>query len=159
MKILVLIATVFLSGSSISGQPVRVNLALIDSSNAMETRFLVEIKNLSRDSVKLTTDLNIGVQDYTGHSAGNIIVELQQKRDTGYTLLSPTANINPVFYQHQYRQIAPNQIILETVSLYGRHWGRKGLLKGDYRVRVFFNWDEWGKSKEYPSRWVYFTIE
>jgi len=38
-------------------------------------------------------------------------------------------------------------------------WRRSGLPEGEYRVRVFFNWDDMSSNLNRVSKWVGFSIK
>jgi spore coat protein CotH len=148
-------ATTFSQNTSDS---VRINIALLDTPKANKVSIVVEVKNLSD---KLKKVLKHGRVDYVNGQikpVGNYIVEVERFEKGGYIPFLPTADIDPAF-ENEHWEIKPSGYVKETVNLEGRSWNSKGFPKGQYRVRIAFNWDEWSSSLKNTSKWTMFSIE
>lgn len=144
--------------SQSNSDSVRMNIAILDTAKSDKVSVVVEIKNLSPDTKKM---LKHGRVDYVNGKIkplGNYIVEVQRLEKEAYVPFPPTADIDPVFESEQW-EIKPNGYLMETIKMNGRSWNSKGFPKGQYRVRIAFNWDERSSSLKNVSRWVAFTIQ
>jgi hypothetical protein len=163
MAKLLLFALFFIACKSTSlsqnhSDSVQINIAILDSAKANRVPVVVEIKNLSGETKKM---LKHGRVDYVNENIkalGNYIVEVERLEKEIYIPFPPTADINPVF-QNEYWEVKPNEYLMETVNLNGKSWSSKGFPKGQYQVRIGFNWDEWSSSLKNRSKWITFTIE
>jgi hypothetical protein len=137
---------------------VRINIAILDTAKANRVSIVAEIKNLSAETKKILKQRQVDYVNGKIKPIGNYILEVERLEKEVYFSFPPTTDINPVF-QNEYREVKPNGYLMETVNLEGKSWSGKGFPKGEYRVRIVFNWNEWSSSLKNTSKWITFTIE
>lgn len=143
--------------------PVSVETYLINPVNAKEIVVGVSVKNLSNKSALVLKNRK---QDYKREkirAVGNYIIEIQKFDNDKFILLEPTADINPGFEPDVFIKFLPGKTIVDTLTILGSSFSRgkpqEGFPKGQYRMKISFNFDRWSDSQKYSSQWVEFTID
>jgi hypothetical protein len=143
--------------------PVSVETYLINPANAKEISVGVSVKNISTKSALVLKNRK---QDYKKEKLkafGNYIIEIQKFEIDKFLLFEPTADINPGFDPEVYIKFLPGKTIVDTLTIPGSSFSRgkpqEGFPKGQYRLKISFNFDRWSDSKKYSSQWVEFKIE